>query len=105
MAISPRAVIDNNCNISQGVIIGYSGRGHNSGVPIIGDGVYIGLGAKIFGKIKIGSFVGIGANAVVNKSLDDHSVLVRIPARSISNKGSKELIKNQFKVEQIVKEL
>lgn len=40
--------------------------------PIIRDNVYIGPGAKLFGKIKIGNNVAIGANAVVNKDVPDN---------------------------------
>jgi acetyltransferase-like isoleucine patch superfamily enzyme len=43
-------------------------RGVNKrGCPIIGDNVYIGSGAKIFGAIRIGDNSAIGANCVVTK--------------------------------------
>ena len=35
------------------------------GVPVIGDNVFIGSGAKVLGNIKVGNNVHIGANAVV----------------------------------------
>ena len=54
--------IGKNCNISQGVTIGQANRGERAGCPVIGDNVYIGPGAKIFGAITIGSDVAIGAN-------------------------------------------
>lgn len=38
------------------------------GVPVLGDNVYIGPGAKIFGKVQIADGCKVGANAVVNKS-------------------------------------
>ncbi|VXD11307.1 Serine acetyltransferase [Planktothrix serta PCC 8927] len=84
--------IGENCNISQGVTIGVGGRGENSGCPVIGDRVFIGPGAKIFGKIKIGNDVAIGANAVVTKDLPDQAVAVGIPAKIVSYKGSKDFI-------------
>ncbi|HTD99696.1 MAG TPA: hypothetical protein VK668_10425 [Mucilaginibacter sp.] len=96
--ISPKAIIGNNCNISQGVTIGISGRGENRGVPEIGDGIYIGPGAKLFGKIKIGNFVAVGANAVVNKSFPDRSVIAGIPAKVISQQGSEEFILNPYDI-------
>lgn len=80
------------CNISQGVTIGIGGRGEKSGCPKIGDRIFIGAGAKIIGKIIIGNDVAIGANAVVTKDLPDSSVAVGIPAKIISNKGSKDFI-------------
>ena len=58
------------------------------GFPELGDNVYIGPGAKVIGNVKIGNNVAIGANAVVTKSFPDDSVVVGIPARLISTKGS-----------------
>lgn len=52
------------------------------GVPVLGDNVYIGPGAKIFGKIQIADGCKVGANAVVNKSfLVKKSILVGVPAQ------------------------
>ena len=86
--VSPKAVIGNNCTIMQGVTIGMAGRGDNKGVPIIGDGVYIGAGAKVIGKIRIGNNVAIGANAVVTKDVPDNAIVAGIPARIISMDGA-----------------
>ena len=48
------------CNVSQQVSIGLGGQGTDRyGVPKIGDYVWIGPGAKIFGKISIGNNVSI----------------------------------------------
>jgi serine O-acetyltransferase len=58
--------------ISQQVTIGAS----NGGSPTIGDNVYIGPGAKIFGKIRIGNNVRIGANCVVFCDVPDNSTIV-----------------------------
>jgi serine O-acetyltransferase len=81
-----------NCNLSQGVTIGVGGRGENSGSPKLGDRVFIGPGAKIFGSISIGNDVAIGANAVVTKDLPDNAVAVGVPAKIVSYKGSKDFI-------------
>lgn len=50
------------------------------GAPVIGDGVYIGPGSKIYGPITLGDNVTIGANAVVNKSFGSNQLLVGMPA-------------------------
>ncbi|TKB23959.1 serine acetyltransferase [Desulfopila sp. IMCC35006] len=84
--------IGKNCNISQEVTVGYAGRGNKWGLPVIGDYVYIGPGAKIFGKIVIGNHVAIGANAVVTKDLPDMAVAVGVPAKIISFQGSRDFI-------------
>jgi len=80
LVISKLAVIGKNARIHICVNIGES----NGAAPIIGDNVYIGPGAKIFGTIKLGNNVQIGANAVVNKSFDeDNIVLAGVPARIV----------------------
>ncbi len=93
IVVKGEAKIGRNCNISQGVTIGVSNRGRLQGVPTIGDNVYIGPGAKIFGNIRIGNDVAIGANCVVTKDIADHSVVVGVPGKVISNKGTEGYIK------------
>lgn len=69
-------VIGDNCNISQGITFGVSNAGTNIGVPKIGNNVFVGPGACVFGNITIGNQVTIGANAVVTENiLDQHTVL------------------------------
>lgn len=46
------------------------------GAPVIGDNVYIGPGAKIFGAIHIGNNVRIGANCVVFEDVPDNATVV-----------------------------
>ncbi len=80
------------CRIHVGVNIG-TAAGKEILCPEIGDCVYIGPGAKIFGKIKIANYVAIGANAVVNKDILTPSVSVGgIPAKIINEKGSHGLL-------------
>lgn len=90
--VSGYSVIGKNLNISQQVTIGMANRGKNKGYPTIGDNVYIGAGARIIGAVKIGNDVAIGANCVVTKDIPNNSVVVGIPAKIISNKGSKRYI-------------
>jgi serine O-acetyltransferase len=90
--VHPRVRIGQNCNLSQGVTIGEGGRGADRGVPIIGDRVYIGPGAKIFGAIKIGDNVAIGANAVVNKNAPGTAVIGGVPGVIIDMEGSRDFI-------------
>ena len=72
IVIAAGAIIGENCFISHQVTIGRS-RG---GAPVIGDNVYIGPGAKIFGDIKVGNNVRIGANAVVFQDIPDNATVV-----------------------------
>lgn len=84
--------IGKNCNIHHGVTIGVKNRGCAVGVPVFGDNVYIGPGAKVIGGIRIGNNVAIGANAVVTHDVPDNAVVGGVPAKIISFNGSLGLI-------------
>ena len=56
--------------------------------PTLGDDIFIGAGAKIFGPIHIGNHVRIGANAVVCKDVPSHVTAVGIPARHLASASS-----------------
>ncbi|MBH5316860.1 serine acetyltransferase [Paenibacillus sp. GSMTC-2017] len=103
--VSSLSEIGDNCVIMQGVTIGASGRGEKRGAPIIGNFVYMGPGAKIIGKIKIGNNVIIGANAVVTNDIPDNGVAVGIPAKVISLKGSDGYIGFPFPIETYMEKL
>ena len=78
---NPEAGGGENCTIHQGVTIG---RGSDGLVPKLGDGVWVGAGAKIFGGIEIANGCKIGANAVVNRSFTEPGkTIVGVPARVV----------------------
>lgn len=80
------------CNLSQEVTIGIGGTGSARGLPVIGSRVFVGPGAKIFGKISIGDNVAIGANAVVSKDIPENAVVLGNPGRIVGYGGSEGLI-------------
>lgn len=86
IVVSPYAKVGANCRIHPSTSIG-----DFNGTPCIGDNVYIGPGAKIYGNIQIGNNVAIGANAVVNKDIPDNVTVGGIPAKIISEKSSVEI--------------
>ena len=88
IVVNQAVLIGRNCNISQGVTLGQLNRGARKGVPVIGDGVYIGPGAVVLGAIAVGSGSAIGANAVVTRDLCVNAVAVGVPAVVISTQGS-----------------
>ena len=91
IVISNKAKIGDYCRFQVGVNIGEDSR--SSVAPIIGNNVYFGPGAKIFGGIRIGNGVAIGANAVVNKSFEENDISIAgIPARKINDKGVNGII-------------
>ena len=85
IVVSTNAKIGANCRIHPSTSIGFY-----NGAPTIGNNVYIGPGAKLFGQIIIGDNVTIGANAVVNKDIPNNVTVGGIPAKIISNKSSIE---------------
>ncbi len=90
--VSQKAVIGEYCNISHENTIGQAGRGGKQYAPVIGDRVYIGPGAKLFGKIRIGNDVAVGANAVVSKDVPDNAVVIGNPSKIISYDGSGDFV-------------
>lgn len=91
IVINDQAQIGANCKINVCVNIGSRGKEQQE-VPRIGDNVYIGPGAKIFGAIEIGNDVAIGANSVVNKNVEDHATVVGVPAKCINHNGTNGLL-------------
>lgn len=92
IVVNSGAKIGENCRIHVGVNIGTE-AGFKDKAPKIGNNVYIGPGAKIFGDISIADGVVIGANAVVNKSIFKENITVGgIPAKQISSKSSDGLL-------------
>ena len=73
-----------NCRLHVNTNIGTSAGGNKA--PQIGDNVYIGPGAILFGDIVIGNNVTIGANATVNKSFEkENCVLAGSPATIVKD--------------------
>ena len=54
-----------------------------SGEVNIGEGVYVGTGAKIINQLEIGEYTIVGAGAVVAESLPAHCTAVGVPAKPI----------------------
>ena len=77
--LHPETVMGRNCTLRHDVTIGTRSGDHD--VPVLGDDVEIGAGAKILGSIRIGNRVSIGANAVVLDDVPDDHLAVGVPAR------------------------
>jgi len=71
-------VIGEGCTIYQGVTLGDLGGW--GGVPLVGNRVVMGAGAKLVGAIEIGDDCRIGANAVVRTSVPSGCLAVGVPA-------------------------
>ncbi|MDX1935128.1 MAG: hypothetical protein SFU56_21225 [Capsulimonadales bacterium] len=66
-----------NVTLISGITIGMR---NELAFPVLGDRVFVGAGARILGKVVIGSDVNIGANAVVIKDVPDGETAVGVPA-------------------------
>lgn len=93
IVVNANAKIGANCRLHVCTNIGASGG--TALAPEIGDNVYIGPGAKIYGDIVIGNNIAIAANAAVNKSFIQDGVLIGgIPAKIINDINIKKIIKH-----------
>lgn len=89
--INGRVRFGANCRIQSMVNIG-ANNGSKS-APCAGNNIYIGPGAKIFGDIRLGNNIAIGANAVVNKSFERDSItLAGVPAKIVANHGCEKMV-------------
>ena len=80
--INPEATLGSNCNLTHGITIGTSAMGR-PGAPVVGDNVYIGTGATLVGKIKIGNGAKIAANTLVITNVPDGATVMGVPGRII----------------------
>ena len=93
------ARIGRNCEIFQGVSLGESvsavigansdgGANSKSPLPAIGNRVWIGPGAVIAGGVTVGDDASIGANSLVVRDVPSRGVVLGVPARLVSRRGS-----------------
>lgn len=85
MIVNGRARIGRNVTIYPGVTVGAA----RTGVPTIGDNVFLGLGCKVFGGITIGNNVVVAPNAVVVKDVPDDCVVAGVPAKIIKKRAKR----------------
>ena len=98
IVVSSEAKIGDYCRIHEGVTIGvtkgaYWGEQVNH-APVLGDNIFLGSGCKIIGEVSVADNVAVGANAVVTKNIEEpNTTWAGVPAKMISNHGSKAYIK------------
>ena len=87
LVIGQGVTIGENAKLYHGVTLGIShSNSKEDGFPKVGDSVLIGAGAKVLGKLQIGSNVKIGANSVVTCDIPNNSIAVGIPAKCTMKK-------------------
>jgi len=94
VVIHKNAVIGKNCNISHQVTVGIDSKRSGEAAPVIGNGVYLAPGSKIFGHVTLGDRCAVGANSVVNKDVPSGVTAAGVPAAIVSENGSLGYINN-----------
>ena len=93
IVISPNAKVGANCRIHPSTCIGAAGGKMEA--PQVGDNVYIGPGAKLYGNIQIGNNIAIAPNAAVASSFTENGILIGgVPAKKIKEIDISTIIKH-----------
>lgn len=87
IVIHGAAEIGDDCLIRHGVTIGNAGCEDPLGAPKIGNGVQIGAGAKLIGRITVGNDVIVGANAVVVRDVPEGVIVGGVPATVLKQRA------------------
>lgn len=79
--IHPGCSIGDNCTILHEVTLG--GTGERASSPRLGNNVFVGPGAKLFGPITIGDGARIAGNSLVISDVPAGTVAIGVPARIV----------------------
>ena len=94
VVINCATTIGSNVNINHGCTIGATSRGPNVGAPVLEDRVWIGAGAIVVGKIRVGCDSLIAPGAYVNFEVEPSSVILGNPGQCVSRRGSQGYVNN-----------
>jgi serine O-acetyltransferase len=87
VVIGPGCRVGARATIMQGATLGSDAvTGGDGGSPVIGDDVFIGPGAALFGRVELGDRVRVGANSVVTESFAADMVIAGAPARVVGHR-------------------
>jgi serine O-acetyltransferase len=78
--VGETAIIEDNVSILHEVTLGGTGKDVGDRHPIIRSGVLLGAGAKILGRVEIGTGAKVGAGSVVLNDVPPHTTVAGVPA-------------------------
>lgn len=78
--VGETAIIEDDVSILHEVTLGGTGKATGDRHPIIRSGVLIGAGAKILGRVEIGTHAKVGAGSVVLADVPAHTTVAGVPA-------------------------
>ncbi|MEI6818757.1 MAG: serine O-acetyltransferase [Verrucomicrobiota bacterium] len=78
--VGETAIIEDDVSILHEVTLGGTGKQSGDRHPIIRSGVLIGAGAKILGRVEIGTGAKVGAGSVVLNDVAPHTTVAGVPA-------------------------
>ena len=90
IVVNSCARVGKNCRLHACTNIGsWSGAAREA--PVVGDNVYIGPGAVLYGPIVVADNIAIGANSVVNTSFFEPNITIAgAPARKVRDAGTSQ---------------
>jgi serine O-acetyltransferase len=84
VVIGETAIVGDDVTLYQGVTLGGTGKEVGKRHPTLGNGVVVGVGAKILGAVTVGEQAKIGGGAVVTRDVPPHTTAVGVPARAVA---------------------
>jgi serine O-acetyltransferase len=84
IVIHPRSTIGDDCSIHQNVTLGAaSDHDWEAQAPVLGNGVALGAGVVVLGKVRIGDGARIGPNCVVTTNVPAGAIVFVTPPRMV----------------------
>lgn len=78
--VGETAIIEDNVSILHEVTLGGTGKETGDRHPIVRSGVLLGAGAKVLGRVEIGTGAKVGAGSVVLADVPPHTTVAGVPA-------------------------
>jgi serine O-acetyltransferase len=78
--VGETAIIEDNVSILHEVTLGGTGKETGDRHPVVRSGVLLGAGAKILGRVEIGTGAKVGAGSVVLIDVPPHTTVAGVPA-------------------------